>query len=66
MLRIVLICCFASLLASCAAGGYQGVDWGQARLACADVGIDPGTSAFDNCVFNLYYTLWDLQNAGER
>ena len=38
----------------------------QARLACADVGIEPGSSAFDQCVANLYYSLWQQQNTAER
>ena len=41
-------------------------DWGQARLACADVGIDPGNPAFGQCVFDLYYSLWNEQNASEN
>ena len=36
--------------------------WENARLACADVGIAPGSGAFDQCAFDLYYSLWDLQN----
>jgi hypothetical protein len=40
--------------------------WAQARLACADVGIDPGSSAFGQCVFDLYYSLWNEQNEFER
>jgi hypothetical protein len=41
-------------------------DWPQARLACADVGIDPSSAAFGQCVFDLYYSLWDEQNESER
>jgi hypothetical protein len=37
-------------------------DWGQARLACADVGIDPGSLAFGRCVFDLHYWLWSKHN----
>jgi hypothetical protein len=35
-------------------------------LACADVGIDPNSAAFDQCVFDLYYSVWDEQNVFER
>jgi hypothetical protein len=38
----------------------------NARLACADVGIAPGSGAFGQCVFDLYYSLWDEQNEIER
>jgi hypothetical protein len=65
MPRIVLACCFAALLASCTQNFPQ-VDWARARLACADVGLEPESSAFDQCVFDLYYTLWDEQNVAER
>jgi hypothetical protein len=41
-------------------------DWQRARLACADVGIDPSSAAFGQCVVDLYYSLWDEQNEGER
>jgi hypothetical protein len=42
------------------------IDWDHARLACADVGIAPGSSVFDQCVSNLYYSLSQEQNAAER
>jgi hypothetical protein len=61
MARTVLACCFATLLGSCSAG-FHGADWGRARLACADVGLEPGSSAFDSCVFDLYYNLWHEWN----
>jgi len=41
------------------------IDWEHARLACADVGIEPGSSTFDQCVTNLYSSLWQ-QNMAER
>jgi hypothetical protein len=39
---------------------------GAARLACADFGIDSSSAVFGDCVFNLYYSLWDEQNVFER
>jgi hypothetical protein len=66
MARIALTCFFAALLGSCVAQSVNNIDWDHARLACADVGIDPGSSAFDRCVTNLYYSLWNEQNMGER
>jgi len=66
MSRIVLICAFASLLGSHGTLSAQQSDWAQARLACADVGIDPGSGAFNQCVFDLYYSLWDEQNVAEH
>ena len=66
MSRITIICCFAALLGSCATQSANNITWDQARLACADVGIEPGSSAFDQCVANLYYSLWSEQNTAER
>jgi hypothetical protein len=66
MSRIALICAFAALLGSSDAASANQADWSQARLACADVGIAPGSGAFDQCVFDLYYSLWDEQNVTER
>jgi hypothetical protein len=65
MSRIAITCCFAALLGSCGAPSANKVDWEHARLACADVGIDPGTSAFDQCVANLHQHLWQVQNLVE-
>ena len=66
MSRITLTCCFAALLASCGTQSVNKIDWAQARLACADVGIEPGSNTFDQCVADLYYSLWQEQNLGER
>jgi hypothetical protein len=66
MSRIALTCCFAALLGSCNTLSANKIDFEQARLACADVGIEPGTSAFDQCAFNLYNTLWEQRNTAGR
>ena len=72
MSRIILIGSFVALLA---AGGTQSANaiesanqtaWAQAGQACAEVGIAPGSAAFGQCVFDLYYSVWDEQNASER
>ena len=62
MSRIALTCCFAALLGSCGTLSANKIDWEHARLACADVGIAPGSGAFGDCVVDLYYSLWDEQN----
>jgi len=66
MSRITLTCCFAALLGSCSAPSANHIDVEHARLACADLGLEPGTSAFDQCSSNLYYSLWQEQNTAER
>ena len=72
MSRIILIGSFAALLV---AGYTQSAKsdestnqtaWVQARLACANVGIEPGSSVFGECVFDLYYSLWNEENEFER
>jgi hypothetical protein len=65
MSRVVLTRCFAALLGCCVKPSAANIDWEHARLACADVGIDPGNSLFDRCVANLYHSLW-AQSLGER
>ena len=72
MPRIILIGSFAALLAASGTQSASAIEsanqtaWAQARLACADVGIAPGSGAFGQCVFDLYYSLWDEQNESER
>ena len=72
MSRTILIGIFAALLA---AGGTRSgnaiecanqTEWARSRLACANVGIDPGSSAFSQCVVHLYYSLSNEQNEFER
>ena len=72
MSRIMLICALAALLAAGSTQSASAVEsanqtaWSQARLACADVGIDPGSPAFGQCVFDLAQSVWDEQNEFER
>jgi hypothetical protein len=66
MSRIIMIGAFAAVLLSSGTLSAHQNDWAQARLACADVGIDPSSAAFGQCVVDLYYSLWDEQNVHER
>ena len=66
MSRIYLICSFAALLEACSGHSAQQNDWENARLACADVGIETRSVAFGQCAFDLYYSLWNEQNEFER
>jgi len=72
MSRIILTAFFAALLAM---GGVQSAnalegayrtDGTRGRQACADVGIAPGSSIFDQCVVDLYYSLWNEEYETER
>ena len=72
MSRFILISSFAALLVASYAQSVKGIEstnqtaWAQSQLACADVGIDPGSSAFGECVIDLYYSLWNEENEFER
>ena len=72
MSRFIVISSFAALLVAGSAESVKGIEsanrttWEQSQLACADVGIDPGSSAFGECVFDLYYSLWNEENEFER
>jgi hypothetical protein len=65
MSRIAVTCCFAALLGSCVTPSVNKIDLEHARLACADVGIAPGSGEFDQCATNLYQHLWQVQNLVE-
>ncbi|HEX3451243.1 MAG TPA: hypothetical protein VHS97_23520 [Isosphaeraceae bacterium] len=68
MSRIMLISSLAALLAASGthnAKAIQSADqaaWAQDDLACADVGIDPGSAVFSQCVADLRHSLWAEQN----
>ena len=66
MPRLFLTCSFALLFGSCSTLTGNNIDWEHARLACADVGISPGSSIFDQCVVDLYYSLWNEEYETER
>jgi hypothetical protein len=64
MSRFILICSFAATLAASATQSADAAEsakksaWEQDGLACADVGIDPGSPIFDHCVADLRHSLW--------
>ena len=68
MSRMILISSLAYLLAACgtpSATDYQGAAQNtraQEGLACADVGIAPGSDFFSRCVSDLHQALWAEQN----
>ena len=64
MSRIVLICSFATLLAASSTRSVNAAQntWYKDSLACAAVGIDPGSPAFNQCVADLHHSLWAEKN----
>jgi hypothetical protein len=59
MFRIILICIVTVLLSACEIQSPAQTAVVQERLACADVGIDPGSLAFGQCVGDLDRSLQD-------
>jgi hypothetical protein len=59
MSRITLICFFAASLAACGTESPAQTALAQERLACANVGIDPDSLAFGQCVGDLAQSLRD-------
>ena len=68
MSRFVLICSFAATLAATftqnadAAQSAHKSAWTHDSLACADLGIDPGSPIFSQCVADLHHSLWAAKN----
>ena len=68
MSRFVLICSFAATLAASVAQNADGAQsvrksaWMHDSLACADIGIDPGSPIFSQCVADLHHSLWAAKN----
>jgi hypothetical protein len=62
MSRMILIFCLGALLASSGTLRAQERVWNRDALACADVGIDPGSPVFSQCVADLHRSLWAVNN----
>jgi hypothetical protein len=68
MSRFVLICSFAATLAASVSQNADAAEsanksaWTQDSLACADLGIDPTSPIFSQCVADLHHSLWAAQN----
>jgi hypothetical protein len=66
MARIILSGALATVLLAGGSLSAHENDWARARFACADVGIDPNSTAFSQCVLDLYYSVWDEENVSQR
>jgi hypothetical protein len=68
MSRFILICSLAATLAASATQSADAAEsakksaWEQDNLACADVGIEPGSPIFNQCVADLRHSLWAAKN----
>jgi hypothetical protein len=68
MSRFILICSFAVTITASATQSANAAEsaekraWIQDGLACADIGIDPGSPIFSQCVADLRHSLWAAKN----
>jgi hypothetical protein len=68
MSRFILICSFAVTLVASATQSANAAEsaekraWAQDSQACADIGIDPGSPIFNQCVADLRHSLWAAKN----
>jgi hypothetical protein len=67
-MKLVLIAPVAGLaiLAACAGPSAGTVRLAQERHACAEMGIDPGSDAFGQCVGNLDATMFEANNTAAQ
>jgi hypothetical protein len=65
LLRIIPLGGLA-LLAACAGPSANTVQLAQERHSCAELGIDPGSEAFGQCVANLDMTMFEANNTAAR
>jgi hypothetical protein len=67
-MKLALIVPMAGLvtLAACAGPSAGTVQLAQERRSCAEMGIDPGSDAFGQCVANLDATMFEANNTAAR
>jgi hypothetical protein len=54
------------LSAACASPSAGTVQLAQERHSCAELGIDPGSDGFGQCVANLDATMFEANNTAAR
>jgi hypothetical protein len=64
--RIVPMAGLLMLTAACASPDANTVQLAQERQSCAEIGIDPGSDAFGQCVGNLDMTMFDAEDTAAR
>jgi len=62
MTRLFIVVFCTALLPACAAVDADQAQASKERLACADVGLTPGSPSFGQCVADLRETLWADEN----
>jgi len=64
--RIVPMVGLVMLTAACASPDANTVQLAQERQSCAELGIDPGSDAYGQCVANLDTTMFEANNTSTR
>ena len=67
-MKLALIVPMAGLvmLTACAGPSANTVQLAQERHTCAEMGIDPGSQAFGQCVGNLDASMFEANNTAAR
>jgi hypothetical protein len=68
-MKLALILPMAGLLVAttaCASQSPNSIQLAQERHSCAEMGIDPGSEAFGQCVANLDMTMFEANNTAAR
>ena len=67
-MKLALILPMAGLvmLTACAGPSANTVQLAQERHTCAEMGIDPGSQAYGQCVGNLDATMFEANNTAAR
>ena len=67
-MKLTLILPIAGLvmLTACAGPSANTVQMAQERHSCAQMGIDPGSDAFGQCVANLDMSMFEANNTAAR
>jgi hypothetical protein len=64
--QIVPMAGLVMLTAACTGPSANTVQMAQERHTCAEMGIDPGSQAFGQCVGNLDATMFEANNTAAR
>jgi hypothetical protein len=65
-LTIILPVAAISLLGACAGPSANTVQLAEERHSCAEMGIDPGSAAFGQCVGNLDQSMFEANYSAAR
>ncbi len=60
--RIIPMAGLVLMTAACASPSANTVQLAQERHSCAELGLDPGSQAFGQCVGNLDATMFEANN----